>query len=111
LVATQRPYLSQIVEIRRKVSAELRKYLVGRAADEGIIAGLMKTYGELDGAIVYNFAVNFAKVGQTLTPDQKTEIMTLRTQLLGDLVTPSGAYLFSTPIAMPDIPDTDFLFE
>jgi hypothetical protein len=111
LVDIQRPYLTQIVETRRGVAAELRKLLAGGSADATAVAGLMKTYGELDGAIVYNFAVSFAKVGQTLTADERTQLMALRTQLLGDLATPAGAYLYSTPIAMPVIPNTDYLFK
>jgi hypothetical protein len=110
LVDTQRPYLTEIVTTRREVSTELRKYLSGGSADEASVSSLMKTYGELDGNIIYRLATAFAKVGQTLTSEQKTQLEALRRQLLGDLSLPSGAYLFSTPIAMPDIPNTDFLF-
>ena len=34
----------------------------------------------------------------------------LRTEMLGDMLYPSGAYLYSQPIAMPEIPNNDFLF-
>jgi hypothetical protein len=37
--------------------------------------------------------------------------MALRTEMLGDLMHPEGAYLYSQPVAMPEIPDTDFLFK
>ena len=37
--------------------------------------------------------------------------MALRKQMLGDLRYPTGAYLYSQPIAMPEIPNTDFLFK
>ena len=83
----------------------------GGAADEATVLGLMKTYGELDGEIVYQLATNFAQVGQTLTDEQKAQLMSLRTELLGDMSIPEGAYLFSQPIPMPDIPNTDFLFK
>ncbi len=111
LVDIQRPYLTQIVDTRRTIATELRKYLAGGSADESTVAGLMKTYGELDGSIVYNFAVNFAKVGQSLTATEKADLTAIRTELLGDLSVATGAYLFSTPISMPDIPNTDFLFK
>ena len=111
LVEVQRPFLTQIVDTRRTVATELRRYLAGGSADTATVASLMKTYGELDGAIVYNFAVNFAAVGQSLTAEQKAQLMALRTELLGDMTTASGAYLYSTPIGMPDIPNTDFLFK
>ena len=70
----------------------------------------MKTYGELDGEISYQYATAFAKVGQSLTSEEKTQLMGLRVQLLGGLTKPTGAYLYSQPISMPDIPNTDFLF-
>jgi hypothetical protein len=110
LVEIQRPSLYAIVDTRRAVATELRRFLAGQAAESATVAGLMKTYGELDGEIVYELATHFAEVGQSLTAEQKTELMALRTQLLGDLATPTGAYLFSQPIPMPDIPNTDFLF-
>jgi hypothetical protein len=111
LVDTQRPYLTQIVEARRAISTELRKFRSAESADEAAILDLMKTYGELDGAIVYNFAVNFAEVGSSLTADQKATLLALRTDLLDDQSTAKSAYLFSTPVSMPEIPVTDFLFK
>jgi hypothetical protein len=111
LVDTQRPSLDQIVDARRAVSTELRKFMAGQSADSATVSGLMKTYGELDGTIVYNLATNFVEVGQSLTADERAALIGLRTQLLGDLATPTGAYLFSQPIGMPDIPNTDFLFQ
>ncbi len=110
LVDIQRPYLLEIVETRRQVATELRRFMVGETPDQAAVLGLMEKYGELDGAIVYNFAVNFAQVNQALTGDQQSQLMALRTELLGDMAYPSGAYLYSQPIAMPEIPNTDFLF-
>ena len=110
LVDIQRPYLLGIVEARREVSAELRRFMAGESVDRDTILSLMEEYGELDGAIVYNFAQNFAQVNQTLTAEQKAQLMALRTEMLGDMLYPSGAYLYSQPIAMPEIPNTDFLF-
>jgi hypothetical protein len=110
LVDAQRPSLLQIVDTRRAISAELRKSLTGGSPDGTAVGTLMATYGELDGSIAYEYATAFAKVGQTLTGTQKTELLALRTQLLGSLAAPAGAYLFSQPIPMPDIPSTDFLF-
>jgi phosphatidylethanolamine-binding protein (PEBP) family uncharacterized protein len=110
LVDSQRPFLTQIVDTRRAIATELRKYQAGETASAETVAALMKTYGELDGQIIYNFAATFAKVGQSLTAEQKAALDQLRADLLGDLSTAGTAYLFSTPVAMPDIPDTDFLF-
>jgi hypothetical protein len=71
----------------------------------------MEEYGRLDGAIIYALAVNFAQVNRTLTGDQKAKLMALRKETLGDLMHPSGAYLYSRAIPMPEIPNTDFLFK
>lgn len=111
LVDIQKPYLLEIVNTREQVSMELRKFLAGESADNAAIMDLMKQYGELDGTIIYNFAVNFAQVNQTLTEEQKSQIMALRKEMLGDLMYPDGAYLYSQAISMPEIPNTDFLFK
>jgi hypothetical protein len=111
LVDVQRPSLLGIVETRQQISLELRKFLEGGTADQTTVLGLMAHYGELDGEIIYNLAIHFAQVSQTLTDEQKTQLMALREEMLGDLMYPSGAYLYSQAISMPEIPDTDFLFK
>jgi hypothetical protein len=82
LVDTQRPYLQEIVETRREVSTGLRQFMTGESVERDAVLSLMEEYGELDGAIVYNFAVNFAQVNQTLTAEQQVALMALRTDLL-----------------------------
>ena len=83
----------------------------GGTADKATVLGLMQHYGELDGEIIYNYAVNFTKVNATLTSNQKAQLVALRKKMLGDLTVPSGAYLYSQPISMPEIQNTDFLFK
>ncbi|MCP4542937.1 MAG: hypothetical protein GY832_37945, partial [Chloroflexi bacterium] len=78
--------------------------------DQATVLNLMRQYGELDGEIIYRYATAFAQVNQALTAAQQTQVMTLRTDLLEDLSFPDGAYLYSDPIAIPDIANTDFLF-
>jgi hypothetical protein len=111
LVDTQKPSLQGIVDTRRAISVELRKFLSGGAADEVTVLSLMEKYGAYDGEIIYNLAVNFAKVSQSLTDTQKAGLTALRTELLGDQSHPTGAYLYSQAIPMPEIPNTDFLFK
>lgn len=111
LVEIQKPSLLGIVETRREVALQLRKFLQGESPDEATVLGLMIHYGELDGEIIYNLAVNFSRVNQTLNTDQKARLMALRQEMLGDLMFPSGAYLYSQAISMPEIPNTDFLFK
>jgi hypothetical protein len=111
LVDIQKPSLLGIVDTRRQISIELRKFLTGGTADKATVLALMEHYGELDGEIIYNLAVNFTTVSQSLTSDQKDQLTAIRQELLGELSHPSGAYLYSQPIAMPEIASSDFLFK
>lgn len=111
LVDVQKPSLLGIVETREQISTELRKFLAGGTADKATILALMQHYGELDGEIIYNLAVNFTQVSQSLTADQKAQLMALRQEMLGELMYPDGAYLYSQAVPMPEIPNTDFLFK
>ena len=70
----------------------------------------MARYGELDGEIVYRYAMAFASVNQSLSAEQRTALLALRTNLLKELAYPSGAYLYASPIPLPAIGSTDFLF-
>jgi phosphatidylethanolamine-binding protein (PEBP) family uncharacterized protein len=110
LVDIQRPSLTGIVSTRLQVATELRRFLSGQSADEATVSGLMQQYGELDGEIICRLATTFAEVGQSLTDEQKSRLMAMRQELLGSLLYPTGAYLYSEPIAMPGIPSSDFLF-
>ncbi len=75
----------------------------------------VKTYSaelyRLDGEIIYNMAVHFTEVSQSLTNDQKEQLLVLRKEMLGDLMYPTGAYLYSQAIPLPVIPSSDFLFK
>jgi len=111
LVEVQKPDLQAIVETRRQVSTELRKFLAGGSADQAAVLALMEQYGRLDGEIVYNYVTHFVEVSKSLSAEQRSALAALRVQMLGDLLHPDGAYLYSQPIPMPEIPNTDFLFE
>ncbi|MEI6795308.1 MAG: fibronectin type III domain-containing protein [Methanomassiliicoccales archaeon] len=108
LVAIQKPYLLEIVELRSSVSEQLRHYIAGAAADGTDVLNAMERYGELDGAIVYNLATAFAEVNRTLSSAQRDTMAAMRSQL--GVSVPTGAFMYSEPVAMPDIPNTDFLF-
>lgn len=111
LVEAQRPALAQIVATRREIATQLRRYRDGGTVDAAAIAKLMTTYGQLDGSIVYQYATAFVAVGRSLTASEQSALQALRAKLLATLSTPTGAYLYSEPIAMPSVPPTDFLFE
>jgi hypothetical protein len=110
LVDDQKPALYEIVDRREDVSILLRTFMNGSVPDRDAVLSIMERYGELDGEIVYLYATAFAQVYQTLSPEQRASLMTIRTDLLGDLAFPTGAFLYSEPIAMPVIPNSDFLF-
>jgi hypothetical protein len=110
LVNDQKPALYQIVDQRRNIAAQLRRFIAGETPDYVQLQALMDDYGKLDGEIAVRYATAFAQVNQTLTDAQRVELSTLRTQILGDLAFPSSAYLYAEPIPIPEIPNTDFLF-
>jgi PKD repeat protein len=98
LVDLQRADLNEIVSTRRAIATELRRALAGETIDETAVRALSSRYGELDGAISYEYAVAFADVGRSTTAEQKQKMATLRNL---DNCTCSGAYLYSQPIGMP----------
>lgn len=108
LVDIQRDELLEIVETRKAIAKELREFMKGKVVDEETVLELSRKYGELDGEIVHSYATHFNKVYETLTAEQKEQLTKLR-NLDGYEV--KGAFLYSEPIEIPGIIDTDFLFE
>ena len=109
LVKIQKPWLYEIVNVRREICSLLRKAMAGEALESSTILSLTTRYGELDGEIIYSYATNFVRIYRTLSAEQKDSLTALRKKIIGDLA-PEGAYLYSEQIPMPDIPNTDFLF-
>jgi hypothetical protein len=115
LVTTQKDSLLDIVTKRADISDALREFLASGSVDEATVLALSEEYGALDGAISYFYATAFSQVGETLTTDQATTLMALRktatatdTEDFDDECT--GAWLYSTEIAMPEVMSTDFMF-
>jgi Spy/CpxP family protein refolding chaperone len=108
LVPAQAQVLLNIVSTRRSIATQLRNYIKGVPVNRSAVLSLADTYGRLDGEIIYGDAVALAQVGRSLTAAQKSDLAAMR-QAMGVGV-PQGAYLYSTPIAMPTIPNTNFLF-
>lgn len=102
----QRADLQEIVKTRRAISTELLKCITEGKADKASILSLSKRYGELDGELSYYYATRFSEVNKTLTTEQKATLVKLR---ILDLK-PQGAFVYSEPIAVPTIDNTDFLF-
>ena len=108
LPGRQRQALAEIIQVRRNISTELRKFLKGGTADKAKVAALGRRYGELDGELSWMYALAFAEIGRSLTEPQRAAAVKLR-DLAGYQSAP--AYLYSQPLqALPDLPDTDFLF-
>jgi phosphatidylethanolamine-binding protein (PEBP) family uncharacterized protein len=108
LVDQQRADLDEIVKTRRAIATELRRFMKEASVDKDKVMALSKRYGELDGEISYFYATAFAQVARTLTGEQKATLLKLRN--LDSKFTCKGAYLYSRAIAMPEVPNTDFLF-
>jgi hypothetical protein len=112
LVDIQRPSLYEIVDRRRDISTELRRFIAGEPVSSTLVLSQATRYGELDGEIIYNIATNLAKVNQTLTSAQRADLTALREKMLDDfdLIPEPYAYRYSDRIPMPTITNTDFLF-
>ncbi|MEI6222787.1 MAG: hypothetical protein WCP97_08550 [bacterium] len=110
VVNTQRTAINAIVEKRRAIATEMRKALLTDGAiDQATVTALSKEYGQYDGEISYYYASAFAKVGKTLTTDQKAKLIAIKD--LNDYSCPAeSAFLYSEKIAMPTVKNTDFLF-
>jgi len=107
-LTADKPLLAQIVTARTNVATQLRKYIAGQTPSTTYVLNQCSIYGRMDGTLVWGYANVFAQIGKTLTTAQKTKLTALRLEAC--TVTPQGAFLYSTPIAMPTIPNTDFLF-
>jgi len=109
VVSLQKADLNGIVAARTSVSTELRKFLAGETASLTTVQALSEQYGNYEGELIYYYATYFSQVYQSLTKQQLNQILALGNEL--GYVNPTGAFLYSAPIAMPEIENTDFLFK
>jgi hypothetical protein len=109
IVDIQRSALTELVAKREAISTALRKFLASQTADQSTILALSARYGELDGELSYYYATTFTQVYKTLSDDQKTKLLQLADNL--GYLNPSGGFLYSEPIPMPEISGTDFMFK
>lgn len=103
----QRKDLLEIVEIRREIATELRRFLQGDTASEEKVMALSRRYGQLDGEMSYLYATAFAAVARTLSTEQKKALSDMRAH---DPADARGPFLYSTPVQNPRIESTEFLF-
>lgn len=109
IVDLQKSALMELVEKRKSISTELRKFLSSQNADQSTILSLSQRYGELDGDMGYYYASIFTQVYNSLTNEQKSKLTLLASNL--GYVNPTGAFLYSEPITMPVISNTDYMFK
>ena len=108
LVAAQKSDLLAIVETRQAIATELRRFMTSATIDRATVMSLSQRYGELDGAIIHAYATRFAEVNASLTDAQHARLESI-VGAIGYTPAP-GAFLYSQPIAMPAIENTDYLF-
>ncbi|MFT3786842.1 MAG: hypothetical protein QM770_11860 [Tepidisphaeraceae bacterium] len=89
----QRTALREIVDLRRSISTELRRFASGEQSDEKKVLDLGRRYGELDGTLSFYYASAFASVGQSMSDTQKAGALKLRNL---DGYTSAGLPLFDT---------------
>lgn len=106
IIEEQRSWLDEIAKIRLEISTELRKSMTGGTINKTKVYSLIKRYGELDGLMSCLYASRFSAVNRTLTSTQRDKLIKLRAL---DVI-PPGAYRFSTPVSMPTVPNTDYMF-
>jgi hypothetical protein len=108
LLDQQRADLAEIVRTRRAIATELRRFITGPSADRRAVLALSRRYGELDGEVSFFYAEAFAEVARSLSAGQRQVLLKLRN--LDGRYACTRAYLYSDPIEIPAIPNTDFLF-
>lgn len=108
IVDLQRAALIEIVQRRQDIATELRKFLTSSAASQITVRELSERYGQLDGELSYYMATAFSEVYKSLSDEQKQKLINLADSL--GYIGPTGAFLYSQPISMPVIANTDFMF-
>jgi len=108
LVDTQRDALYEMVDRRTEISTLLRGFMAGQEVNSAAVSDLSARYGELDGQMGYWYATRFTGAWNGLNDSERAELTALADSL-GYLV-PAGGFLYSSPIPMPTIMSTDFLF-
>jgi hypothetical protein len=106
-VELQRKDLGEIFTTRHGIAVELRRFLNGQIADHDKVIRLSRRYGELDGEMSYFYAQAFAKVGQSLTQQQRFVLNSMRKV---DPNEPKGPFLYSSPVLNPMIDGVEKFF-
>ncbi|MEI6596122.1 MAG: hypothetical protein WCO28_11215 [Bacteroidota bacterium] len=106
IIPEQKVLLTELAQVRESICKEMRKAMNGSTLDKTSIYQLIARYGELDGSMSALYAIRFGAVNKTLTTAQMATLRAIRNL---DVV-PNGAFRFATAVAMPTLPNTDYLF-
>lgn len=109
LVTMQKPSLLALVDTREDVSNELRKFMKSETAEYETVMALSEKYGRYDGEIIYAYATVFSSVYKSLSDSQKSSLLSLANDL--GYIDPAGAFVYSSPVTMPVVGNTDSLFK
>jgi len=120
-----------IVQVRTDISSLLRRLITAPPATAQAKSNLLarvleksRTYGELDGGIVYSDAMAFAQVYKSMTATQKADMTALRKTVMSGTYSNGKSFDFSvcttpflysavisdTSVLSPYISNTDYLF-
>lgn len=108
LVDVQRKAVLEIVDRRKDISTMLRRFQVGQSVDSAAVIALSERYGALDGMVAYWYTTRFTTAARALTTAQQAQVLALASQL--SYTAPKGGFLYSQPIAMPTIANTNGFF-
>ncbi|MDD4554778.1 MAG: hypothetical protein PHP04_11290 [Bacteroidales bacterium] len=109
IVDLQRNALNELVEKRTAIATELRRFLASQQADSATVIALSERYGELDGELSFYYATIFTQVYNAMSDAQKVSVASLADNL--GYLHPEGGFLYSQPIPMPEVMNTDFMFK
>ena len=70
---------------------------------------LSEQYNRYDGEIIYAYATAFSQVYQSLSDNQRGQLTELAENI--GYINPTGGFIYSAPIDMPIVENTDFLFK
>ncbi|MBS1704665.1 MAG: hypothetical protein JST40_02235 [Armatimonadetes bacterium] len=78
VIESQKSLLKETVELRRKISTEMRKYLSNSRPNRDEVIKMCRRYGEADGEMSWMYATAFAEVNRTLTKEQRARLVEIR---------------------------------
>lgn len=103
VLEAQRPWLQEIVQLRRQVAMQLRRELAGQESAAQDVRQASARYGELDGQLSMAYAQAFAQVARSLSPGQWARLREIR-RLATPVQAPAGPFLYADPLPRQDWP-------